>query len=72
MKRFLVLPPLLLASLLLTNLVFAASQSEQELAAIQKKIANEGLNWTASSNPIVENYTPEERKQLLGLKLPPN
>jgi len=45
---------------------------EQELAQIRAKIAEQGLSWTADLNPMVLNYTTEERQQMLGLKLPDN
>ncbi len=45
---------------------------QAELKAIQEKIDREGLNWTAGLNPIVEEFTPEERQKILGLKLPEN
>jgi hypothetical protein len=62
----------------LTTLLFifpSASFSwtpEEEVAAINKQIAEEGLSWTAAVNPIIQNYPPEERYKLLGFKLPDN
>ncbi len=46
--------------------------AEMELRAIQETIARENLDWTAGLNPVVLEYSPEERQNLLGLKLPEN
>jgi hypothetical protein len=46
--------------------------AEEELKAIQQKIEREGLDWTPGLNPIVTEYSPEERQKLSGLRLPDN
>jgi len=52
--------------------LFAGPTPEEEVAAIQKQIDEQGLGWTAAVNPIMQNYTLEERRQLCGFKLPEN
>jgi C1A family cysteine protease len=69
---FMALFALLLFCTLTQNSALAGQTPEEEIAAIQKKIAEEGLNWTAGLNPIMQEYTLEERRQLLGLRLPDN
>jgi hypothetical protein len=51
---------------------FADDSAADELSAIRSMIENQGFHWQADLNPIVTDYTSEERKQLLGLKLPDN
>ena len=54
------------------NVMAADKTPEQELAEIREKIEREHLNWTADLNPVVLQYSYEERQQMLGLKLPDN
>jgi C1A family cysteine protease len=61
-----------LTPLLLFNLSYSYDNAEEEINAIQKKIAEQGLDWTARINPIITQYSPEERQHLTGLKLPEN
>lgn len=56
--------------LLFSGLALAYDSPEEEIAAINKKIAEQGLDWEARLNPIMTQYTPEERKNLTGLTLP--
>jgi len=72
MKRLGIFALLLLAPLFISNLVLADSEAEKEVTAIQKKIADEGLDWTAGLNPVMTDYTLDERRQMLGLKMPSN
>jgi len=61
---------ILLTGITLCSSVFAADLTpEQELAEIRAKIERENLDWTADLNPLVLNYTANERQQMLGLKL---
>ncbi|PKK83162.1 MAG: hypothetical protein CVT49_10155 [candidate division Zixibacteria bacterium HGW-Zixibacteria-1] len=64
-----------LISFLILGVIPAAAADkspEEELAEIRQKIASENLDWTADLNPVVLQYSPEEREQMLGLKLPDN
>ncbi len=70
-KSHLFLALSLTAILFIANYSFAEN-AEEELEKIQKQIEQNGYSWTASLNPIVTEYTPEERRALSGLKLPDN
>lgn len=72
MKNLLVVALCSLTLQLLHNPATGYDGAEEEVAAIQKEIAEQGLNWMATLNPIITDYTPEERRHLLGLKLPEN
>nr|MBN2276521.1 C1 family peptidase [candidate division Zixibacteria bacterium] len=52
--------------------LLAYDGAEQEIIAIQKEIDEQGLNWKAVLTPNMTEYSPEERRQLTGLKLPDN
>lgn len=64
----------LLLSIIFTSSLWAGTQTreaaEKELAQYQKIIDQNGYNYTVGLNDIMLNYTPEERRQLLGVKLP--
>jgi len=72
MKKISILTILSICFILSGNLVFGYDSPEEEIEAINKKIAEEGLGWEARINPIITNYTPEERAHLTGLVLPEN
>ncbi|UCD95518.1 MAG: T9SS type A sorting domain-containing protein [Candidatus Zixiibacteriota bacterium] len=46
--------------------------AEEEVAAIQQRIEEKGLDWRAGLNPIMTDYSPEEREELCGFRLPDN
>lgn len=72
-KKKITLPALsTLILLLIAGSLTAIDEPEETLAEIQDRIERQGLNWTADTNPIVRDYSPAERKNLLGLKLPDN
>lgn len=52
--------------------MFAYDSVEEEIEAIQKEIDEQGLHWYPRINPIMTDYTPEERRRLSGFKLPDN
>jgi len=52
--------------------VFSYESVEEEIEAIQKDIDEQGLHWYPRINPIMTEYTPKERLQLSGFKLPDN
>ncbi|UCD17377.1 MAG: C1 family peptidase [Candidatus Zixiibacteriota bacterium] len=69
--------PLFIITLIITLLsvfipAFAYDSVQEEINAIQKEIDEQGLHWFPKINPIMTDYTPEERKVLTGLKLPEN
>ena len=72
MKKSIVFSLVILTSCLFTSVSSAYDGAEEELKAIQQKIEREGLDWTAGLNPIVTEYSPEERQKLCGLRLPDN
>jgi len=59
-------------SIVFTGVTWADQASAQkEVAELNEKIANEGLDWVAEVNPILIQYSPEERDDyFLGLDLP--
>jgi len=69
-KKIVAFPFIILTSLLLFNLSYSYDNAEEEIAAIQKKITEQGLDWTARINPIMTQYSADERQHLTGLKLP--
>jgi C1A family cysteine protease len=73
MRLYLICQLLILASVILPfGLSIADNSVDEEIAAIQQKIQKEGLDWIAGPTSNMTNYTPEERRQLCGLKLPAN
>jgi len=64
----------LILSMILTSSLWAGTQTredaEKELEQIQKIIDQNGYNFTVELNDLMLNYTPEERRQMLGLELP--
>jgi len=56
----------------LSGITLANDRDRAELQTIRDKIEREGLDWTADINPMITDYTPEEREQMRGLKLPDN
>jgi len=71
MKYFSIISICLL-TLILTASTLLAYDAEKEVAAIQKEIEEQGLDWTARLTPQMTEYSPEERRHLAGLKLPEN
>lgn len=51
---------------------FGNERADRELAGIRAKIAEQGMNWTADLNPLVEQLSVEELDKLHGFKLPEN
>lgn len=72
MKQLSAIFLLILIFVPLTGLATVNPNADEELAAIQKKIADEGLDWKAGHTSILDSMTLEERHHMLGLKLPPN
>jgi len=72
MKRLLIVPLIILTSFVAFVSVAAYQTAEEEVAAVQQKIDERGLGWTAKLNPEMAAMTPEQRRQLCGLKLPDN
>jgi C1A family cysteine protease len=72
MKKISIAAGAVMILLMFGNSVFAYDTPEEEIAAIKKEIADQGLNWEARLNPIMTQKTPEERKKLTGLVLPPD
>jgi C1A family cysteine protease len=60
-------PPYICAELTQTR-----EAAEEEIELIRKMIDEQGLNFSVELNDLILNYTPEERKNLLGLNLPDN
>jgi len=65
-------PLIILTSLLIISSALASDSLDEELQAIQKEIDNQGYYWTPAINPIITEYSPEERRAMSGLKLPDN
>ncbi|SYZ72109.1 putative Cathepsin L [Candidatus Zixiibacteriota bacterium] len=72
MKHRFVLSALTLTMIFSFNFALAAMTPEEEVAVVKKSISDQDLHWEAGLNPVMTNYTPEERQKLCGLKLPPN
>lgn len=72
MNKFISVSLFILTTLLLISPAFAADNLQEELQAIQKEIETDGYYWTAAINPIITDYTPEQRRNMAGLKLPDN
>ncbi len=72
MKKIGIVASIFVAALFVCPLIYAGPTPEEEVAAIQKYIDQEGLGWTAAVNPIMQDYTLEQRRQMLGFKLPEN
>lgn len=62
----------ILTMLLFISPVFADEDLQAELEAIQKDIETNGYCWTPAVNPIITEYSPDERRHMAGLKLPEN
>ena len=72
MKKSITIIFLILIFGFIYTIAFGNERAEKELAEIRAKIAEQGLDWTADLNPLVEQYTPEELNKMLGFKLPDN
>ena len=72
MKKLISVPLIILTTMLMISSTTAYDSLDEELQAIQKEIDNQGYYWIPAVNPIVTDYTPEERRALSGLKLPDN
>lgn len=68
-NKFLVLS---LAIVMLGAAAWAEETPEQMVARHQRIIDSLGLHWTPKVTSVITDYTPEERKQMCGLKLPDN
>ncbi len=70
MKKLAIFVISLTALLLFTGLIYADDLLKAELESVQAEIDNNGYSWIAKENPLVTNYSPEERQQMRGLVLP--
>jgi len=68
----LIILTLILTMTILTSQAFTAESFDEQLEAVQKQINDNGYNWTPGINPIITDYTPEERRVLSSLKPPDN
>lgn len=59
-------------SFIFSAALLAYDTPEEEVIAIQKEIDESGQSWTAGMTSVMTEYTPEERKGLLGFRLPDN
>jgi C1A family cysteine protease len=72
MKKYIFIPLSILTLVLCIDAGYSYDSIEEEIAAIQKEIEEQGLDWTAGPTSVMTEYTPEERRRLTGLVLPDN
>nr|MBN2277597.1 hypothetical protein [candidate division Zixibacteria bacterium] len=72
MKSSRVMIMLIFVLFLISGSLIAGESATGGLQEIRDRIDREGLNWSADINPLITDYTPEERDRMLGLRLPDN